>query len=246
MLVFPAVLLYIAMGHEGGFVLGEREKVGDCGFILVIDHDLVTCGLVESLSGRIGYEVRAALDGEEALQFLSGDAPALAVVEVELPKLNGLAILRELHSVFGDDVPVILTSAERTTPHDRTAGLLLGADAYLLKPLDPAELAARIRRLLRRSQPPIENGNGNGHSNGVVRLSPREREILTLLGDGKTQKQIAAALVISPKTVATHIQHLLGKLGVNSRAQAVAAAYRDGLIAPDVHAHAPAELVAAH
>jgi DNA-binding CsgD family transcriptional regulator len=94
---------------------------------------------------------------------------------------------------------------------------------------------------LRRTGAPTANGsgNGNGSRNGEVNLSPREREILALLADGQSQKQIAAALVISPKTVATHIQHLLSKLGVHSRAQAVAIAYRLGLVElPDVSAHA--------
>jgi DNA-binding NarL/FixJ family response regulator len=134
---------------------------------------------------------------------------------------------------------VILVSAQRTTPLDCVAALQLGADDYVTKPFDSGELLARMRRSLRRAK-----GNGNGSTNGSaskepdVRLSPREREILTLLTEGKTQKQIAATLVISPKTVATHIQHLLGKLGVNSRAQAVAVAYRQGIVDSDVLAHA--------
>ena len=77
----------------------------------------------------------------------------------------------------------------------------------------------------------------------VTPLSPREHEILALLAGGKTQKQIAAALVISPRTVATHIQHLLAKLGVHSRAQAVALAFQSGLVEPDVEAHALVEPV---
>jgi DNA-binding NarL/FixJ family response regulator len=117
---------------------------------------------------------------------------------------------------------------------------MLGADDYLVKPFDSGELLARARRSLRRCGLSASNGNGNGNGSdvGEINLSPREREILTLLSEGKTQKQIASALVISPKTVATHIQHLLGKLGVNSRAQAVAAAYRRGLVGSDVVAHA--------
>jgi DNA-binding NarL/FixJ family response regulator len=210
--------------------------VGNCGFILVIDHDPVTSGLVESLGARIGYEVRAAWDGDEAIEFLNGEPPALAIVEVELPQLNGLAVLGELQTTFGADLPVILTTTDRDTAHDRIVGLLLGADAYLVKPLDPAELGARIRRLLRCSRASVtdENEEGNVQRNGSVSLSPRERQILALLADGQAEKQIAATLVISPKTVATHIQRLLPKLGVNSRAQAVAAAYREGLIEPEV------------
>jgi DNA-binding NarL/FixJ family response regulator len=239
MLVFPATLRYNPPGSEGDLAARRGNRVGDCGFILVVDHDLVTRGLVQGVGARIGYEIRAASDGDEALEFLNGERPALAIVEVELPGLNGLAFLRELQGTFGDDLPVILTSSERDTAHDRTVGLLLGADAYLVKPLDPAELGARIRRLLRHSGESLTaaHGNGDAHGNGTVKLTPRERQILTLLADGQTEKQIAAALFISPKTVATHIQRLLPKLGVNSRAQAVAAAYRLGLVESAVVAH---------
>jgi DNA-binding CsgD family transcriptional regulator len=125
--------------------------------------------------------------------------------------------------------------------HSRAAGLMLGADDYIVKPLDP--LMARMRRSLRRSAKPVETRRAPGRPNGdMPTLSPREREILTLLAEGNTQTQIAADLVLSPRTVATHIQNLLRMLGVHSRAEAVVAAYRAGLVGavgPDdaVHAH---------
>jgi DNA-binding NarL/FixJ family response regulator len=141
-----------------------------------------------------------------------------------------------VHERF-EELPVILVSSTHVDPVVRAAGLMLGADDYLLKPLDPAELAARIRRSLKRWGKPVGNGSSTAYPGDATGLSPREREILTLLAEGKTEKQIAAALVLSPKTVATHIQNLLRKLGVHSRAEAVAAAYRDGL-AGEVRAHA--------
>ena len=113
---------------------------------------------------------------------------------------------------------------------------MLGADDHLAKPLDAGELLARVRRSLRRVAP-AKNGRGNEHRDDS-NLSPREREILSLLAEGRTQSQIAAALVISSKTVATHIQHILSKLGVNTRAQAVAMAFQRGLVEPEVRAHA--------
>ena len=211
--------------------------MGECGKILVIDHDDATRAAAVHVATRLGYEVSAMRSAAGLFEELNGDRPALAIIEVELPgTTSGLELLRELQSRFGDDLPVILVSTERNTPIDRVAGLLLGADDYIAKPLDHGELLARARRSLRRS-----NGNGNGRTNGKAErettLSPREREILTLLAEGNTQLQIAATLVISPKTVATHIQHLLSKLGVHSRAQAVSTAFRLGLVESDTSAH---------
>ena len=213
--------------------------VGDCGVILVIDHDRGFRELAEDVLGRMSHPTRAVASAEDAQALLDGERPALVIVEVELPELSGLAILAQLLETFGNDLPVILTSAARGTPLDRAAGLLLGADDYLVKPIDPAELVARVRRSLRRSGAPVlrTNGNGNGAGRAETTLSPREHEILSLLAEGQTQKQIAASLVISPKTVGTHIQHLLAKLGVHSRAQAVAAAYGRGLVESEVVAH---------
>lgn len=207
------------------------------GTILVVDHEDTSRLAAVQAVVRLGYETRTAENAELLFERLEADRPALAIVEVELPgPHNGFEVMRELHARFGDDLPVILVSASRATAFDRTAGLMLGADDYVVKPLDTGELLARLRRSLRRST--TSNGNGNGAPKDESSLSPREHEILTLLANGRTQREIATALAISPKTVATHIQHLLSKLGVHSRAQAVGVAYRLGLVELDVRAHA--------
>jgi DNA-binding NarL/FixJ family response regulator len=236
MLDFQEVLAQDSLREPGEKAMGDY-----CGTILIVDHDETARAEAVRVAVRLGYEASAAENAELLLERLNGDRPDLAIVEVELPgPTNGLELLRELHDQFGDELPVILVSGKRTTALDRVTGLMLGADDYLVKPFDSGELLARARRSLRRCGLSASNGNGNGNGSdvGEINLSTREREILTLLSEGKTQKQIASALVISPKTVATHIQHLLGKLGVNSRAQAVAAAYRRGLVGSDVVAHA--------
>jgi Response regulator containing a CheY-like receiver domain and an HTH DNA-binding domain len=167
-----------------------------------------------------------------------GTQPLLAIVEVELPgPTNGLEFLRELHSEYGANIPVILVSAERTAPLDNVAGLLLGADDYISKPFDEGELLARVRRSLGRGAATDAKGMNREPPHVDVGLSPRESEILALLSDGLGQAEIARKLVVSPKTVGTHIQHILGKLGVHSRAQAVAEAYRLGLVQPDFAGH---------
>ena len=89
-----------------------------------------------------------------------------------------------------------------------------------------------------------ENGNAEGGRNRDIVLSPRELEILALLAEGVGQAEIAQRLVVSPKTVGTHIQHILSKLNVHSRAQAVAEAYRLGLVRPDFTGHGLAPVAA--
>jgi len=201
--------------------------LGDCGTVLVVDGDARVRDGVRELVDRLGCDVLASKPGQGVLDALS-EAPALAVLEVEAERMSGLVLMREVHDRFGGSVPVILVSAARTSALDRTAGLLLGADDYLAKPLDFDELLARMQRSLRRAGAPA-TGNGRRRADRV-KLTARERTILTLLSHGKSQRDIAAELVVSGKTVGTHIQHLLMKLGVHSRTHAVAEAYRLGLV----------------
>jgi DNA-binding NarL/FixJ family response regulator len=222
--------------------------LADCGTILIVDSDDASRLVAVHVAVRLGYDARPSPTADELIERLGRDRPALAIVEVELPgPVNGLEIMRQLHEAFDGDLPVILVSAQQTDAFDRTAGIMLGADDYLSKPLDSSELLARVKRSLRRAGVVPSNGHTGGNGNGHVRpdtsgLSPRERQILGLLAEGRTQGQIASDLVISSKTVATHIQHILSKLGVNTRAQAVAMAFRRGIVEPDVRAHALALL----
>jgi DNA-binding NarL/FixJ family response regulator len=198
--------------------------------VLVVDCDKAALMLVAAQVARLGLDCTAVDSSEAALAAVEDDEPALAVIAVELPGLNGLGLLQALQERF-DRLAVILISSKHVDPVARAAGLMLGADDYLVKPLDPAELAARIRRSLRRSDRSVGKGPTSDRTSHADDLSRREREILLLLAEGKSELEIAAALVLSPKTVATHIQNVLRKLGVHSRTQAVAAAYRDGLVA---------------
>jgi len=198
------------------------------GTVLVVDCDHVARTLVEAQVARLGLDCSAQDSSEAALAAVDSDEPALAVIAVELPGLNGLGLLQALHERF-ENLPVILTSSKHVDPVGRAAGIMLGADDYLVKPLDPAEVAARMLRSLKRSHRSVVKRSSDRTSH-TEDLSQREREILLLLAEGETEREIAAALVLSPKTVATHIQNTLRKLGVHSRTQAVAAAYRDGLM----------------
>lgn len=187
--------------------------------VLIADPDETARRLAGESLRRAGYTTLEVENGDEALALARRERPRVVVLEVCLTGVCGYEVCRELKDEFGDRVAIVFVSATRQEPYDRVAGLLLGADDYLGKPVDGNELVARVRRLVqRRSAPPDVAVNSS--------LTPREGEVYALLVQGLDQAEIADLLVISPNTVGTHIEHILGKLGVRSRAQAVALAYR--------------------
>lgn len=208
--------------------------------VLVADGDKQSRALIAALVERIGSRPYVAASGPEALALAEKHQPALVILDVALPGTSGYEVCHELRSRFGDAVCLVLVSSERGEPLDRVAGLLIGADDYIVKPFHPDELLVRVRALLRRLDG-HHRTRGEAREDGdspLPELTRREREVLGLLAQGRSQGEIALELVISPKTVATHIQRVLAKLGVHSRAQAVAVAHREGLVAREVHAHA--------
>ena len=193
-------------------------RTGSCGPILVVDEDEPLCALLRHVLGREADDVLCVGSGEAALQAVELERPALAILEVRLPGICGYEVCRALRERFGPGLPIVFVSGDRTQTYDRVAGMLLGADDYLAKPFAPEELLLRVRALLRRE------------TRGESGLTPREYEVLSLLAAGRRPEQIATALVISPKTVRTHIERILGKLEVHSRTEAVALAYRQRLV----------------
>ena len=191
--------------------------------VLVVDDDAGLRAAVTAALESVGYRVEAAEDADDAMRLASANRPALVVLDVNLPGVSGYEVCRRLREELEPPVPVIFLSGERTESFDRVAGLMLGADDYIVKPFAPDELAARVQCVLRRVSAPV--------AQRVSKLTRRELEVLRLLADGRNQKQIAGDLAISPKTVGTHIEHILEKLGVRSRSQAIALAYRDELLA---------------
>jgi DNA-binding NarL/FixJ family response regulator len=187
--------------------------------LMVIDGDAESRVALSTALQRARYPTRQAETGEEALEQAARELPALVILETHLPGASGYEICREFKERYGDDLPIIFVSAARTEETDRVAGLLLGADDYLPKPVRADHLLARVRRLVGHSAPIAPSV--------AARLTRREQEVLSLLAEGLEQDAIANRLVITPKTVAKHIERILSKLDVHSRAQAVVLALRD-------------------
>jgi DNA-binding NarL/FixJ family response regulator len=193
--------------------------------VVVATSDDVARELITRSFARAGLLTIPVASGEEVLVAARIPEVSLVVLDVELPTISGYETCYELRQEWGEELPIVFMSGTRTEPFDRVAGLLIGADDYLLKPLDPDELLVRARRLLRR-HPGLR-------MEGDEPLTDRETEILRLLASGASQARISLELRISSKTVGTHIQRVLTKLGVHSRTEAVAFAFRHGWVPSD-------------
>jgi DNA-binding NarL/FixJ family response regulator len=206
----------------------EAAAVAIEGPVLVVDPDPGQRVFIGAVLGRAGFRTEVVATGEEALDAARLRRPRLVVLEVRLGDISGYEVCRALREQFGDGIGIVFVSADRTDPCDRVAGLMIGADDYLCKPLARDELIARVRAVARRAR---HSEHGAAHALHAG-LTGRELEVLRLLADGYGQDAIAEQLYITPKTVAKHIEHILMKLPARSRAEAVAIAYQRGLHNP--------------
>lgn len=193
------------------------------GGVLVVDDDAALRQLVRVTLENSGFSpVTEAATGDEALAVIRRTRPLLTILDVRLPGVSGYELCRQIRELHGPEPVVIFVSGSRTEPFDRVAGLDAGGDDFLLKPFAPEELLGRIRAVLRRTRFVA--------STTTATLTPREHEILRLLAKGRPQEEIARELFVTSKTVGKHIEHLLKKLNVHSRAEAVAYAYREHIV----------------
>ena len=194
--------------------------------VLIVDDDEDLRATIATMLADAGYPTRQADCGVEALRIARLEPPALVLLDVNLPGMCGYEVYRLLRDELGDQFPIVFISGERTASFDRVGGLLLGANDYMVKPFAEDELLARVHNLLGRRHVPAARAL-------AARLTRREFEVLRLLAAGRGPDEIARLLVISPKTVGAHVERIYVKLGVQTRAQAVAVAYRDALLDAD-------------
>jgi DNA-binding NarL/FixJ family response regulator len=213
--------------------------------LIVDDHALVRRGMNYVVKeGFPDAEVVEAESSAAALQALRAGANAdLALVDVRMPDLDGLELLRAIKAEW-EELPVIMLSTYDNAPYVRRA-LADGASGYLLKDATPEDLAQAIKvalsgsgnvlspRVIQNLFDDQEHGSGSG-TNGSGRrneysLTQRENDILALLSEGRSNREIAQHLYLSEKTVKAHLAANFRKLGVTNRTQAAMAAVQMGV-----------------
>jgi len=211
--------------------------------VLADDQELVRSGLRSLLEAR-GVEVLGeAANGREAVALARAHQPDVLVMDIRMPVLDGIAATRELTATASATRVLVLTTYDL----DRYVydALQAGAAGFLLKASPPDRLAEAVRvvadgesllapSLTRRliaahitGPPPSE-----GVPAALAGLTDREREVLALVAAGRSNDEIAAQLVVSQATVKTHVNRVLAKCCLRSRAQAVVLAYETGLVRP--------------
>ncbi len=205
--------------------------------VVADDHPIVLDGLVAILSTQPDFEiVGTASNGLEVVQRAADLHPDVLLLDLEMPQMDGVEALKTMRGQ-GVNVRVIVFTAFDTD--ERILGAVqAGAEGYLLKGAPREELFEAIR---------VVNGGGSllqpivmskllrhisqrEDDKGVEPLSPREHEVLQLMARGLQNKEIAAELVISERTVKFHVSSILGKLGAGNRTEAVTMALQQGII----------------
>ncbi len=204
--------------------------------VVADDHPIFLEGLLGGLRTRDDIEVVGhASDGGAALQLIRDLRPAVAVLDLRLPTLTGIEVLRAVRR-DALDTRVLILSGELLTSAVYEA-VQTGVDGYLTKDADRREIGQAIVTIARggtvlapEAQAALSvEVRGRAHDDAPV-LSPREREVLRMIADGLSGPEIAAGLQIGTATVKTHTQKIYEKLGVSERAAAVAVAMRRRLL----------------
>ncbi|UQI47233.1 response regulator transcription factor [Streptomyces sp. HU2014] len=202
--------------------------------LLVDDHPVVRRGLRAMVDDLPDVEaVGEAADGAEALRLLQdGARPDVVLMDLQMGAgMHGVEATRRITAL--PDPPAVLILTTYSTDADILAAVEAGATGYLLKDAPPEDVATAVQAAARGETvlaPPVAARLLGRVRAGRPALSPREAEILGLLAEGLANRQISRRLFISEATVKTHLVHLYGKLGVDSRTAAVAAGLAAGLI----------------
>ena len=198
--------------------------------LIVDDHPVVCSGLTSMLSVQAGIEViGSASSGEEALSIVRRDLPDLMLLDLRMPGMDGIGVLNALKKLERAPRVMVLTSFEKE--EDIYRAIRAGAHGYLLKDTSESEMIEAIN-IVFAGKRYIPRHIAARLTERMMRsdLTARELQILELLAQGSTNKQIAGALSISDNTVRHHVNNIMEKLQVTDRTEAVATALCNGVL----------------
>jgi DNA-binding NarL/FixJ family response regulator len=198
--------------------------------VIVEDHNVVRQGLVALLKLVDGLEVVGeAADGVEAIAQIRKHQPGITLIDLRLPRLSGVEVIERIRKEAPQTRFIVLSTYDGD--EDIYRALRAGAKAYLLKGMTSDDLIATIHAVhAGKSHIPPAIAEKLAERMGAEDLTPREFEVLEQIVFGKSNKEIATELDVSEATVKTHINSLLGKLGVSDRTQAATAAIQRGIV----------------
>ncbi len=198
--------------------------------LVVDDHPVVRQGLVAMLEEAPDIlVVGQAENGQEALAVFRQEQPDATLMDLRMPQMDGVAAITAICTEFPAARIIVLTTYEGD--EDIYQGLRAGAKGYLLKDADPEELLSAIRAVQKgQKHIPPRVGAKLLERMASPELSARELEVLQLITTGKSTQAISKALHITERTVNFHVNHILSKLGVEDRTQAVIVALRRGIV----------------
>jgi two-component system NarL family response regulator len=198
--------------------------------LVVEDHHVVRQGLVALLNVVEGLEVVGeAADGVEAITQFRKHHPDITLTDLRLPRLSGVEVIERIRMETPHARFIVLTTYDGD--EDIFRALQAGARAYLLKGMTTDELITTIRAVhAGKSHIPPAIAQKLAERMGTEELTPREFDVLEQIVFGKSNREIATELLISEATVKTHINSMLGKLGVTDRTQAATAAIQRGIV----------------
>ena len=208
----------------------QKLNSGIIRILIVDDHPVVCSGLTSMLSAQTGIEVvGSAASGEEALAIVQRDRPDIMLLDLRMPGMDGIGVLKALGRTEHATRVVVLTSFEKE--EDIYRAIRAGAQGYLLKDTTESEMVAAIS-VVHSGKRYIPRHIAARLADRLMRsdLTARELQTLELLAQGSTNKQIAGALNISDNTVRHHVNNIMEKLQVTDRTEAVATALRNGVL----------------
>lgn len=209
--------------------MSTAEQASKIRILLVDDHILMRMGLLSATNNEPDMIVVAeAEDGEEAIAAFREHKPDVVVLDLRMPKLNGLETISALRQEFFGVRVLVLSNY--SGGDDIASAVKAGASGYVSKDM-PLERLLEAIRAVHRGEKFLPNEIARRYSSRMIsQLSPREMEVLSLIGRGQSNKEIASTLNLVEGTVKIHVTSILSKLEVADRTQAVLAAMKRGIL----------------